>query len=94
MLAEAGDLTALDRLLDERWGEARSRGELLDLIPLAEPLVAREPEAGTMVHDAILWVEATLSDDLAPAKHPAHPHPGKTALSKTLASARPQRVTC
>ncbi len=61
VLAEAGNLMAVDCLLDERWGEARSRQELLELIPLAEPLVARAPEAGVMVHDAIRWVEATLA---------------------------------
>ena len=57
----AGDLAALDRLLDRKWGEAGARSELLDLIPLAEPLVTRVPDAGTNLRDAIRWVEATLT---------------------------------
>lgn len=60
-LAEAGDLTALDRLVEERWGDENDPRKLLDLVPMAEPLLARAPDAGAMMHDAIRWVEATLA---------------------------------
>ena len=60
VLAEAGEMRALDRLIRDRWDEVRTQEELLDRIQLAEPLVRRDADTGPMMHDSYRWVESVL----------------------------------
>jgi tetratricopeptide (TPR) repeat protein len=60
VLAEAGDLAAASRFVEQRWRTARHRSDLLLLMPLAGPLVRQQPELAGAIQASVGWVEQTL----------------------------------
>jgi hypothetical protein len=60
VLAELGDFTAVQQLVEQEWLAAPARTDLLGLIPLAGPLVSRQPDLPERIHASFAWVEQTL----------------------------------
>lgn len=60
VLGEAEDCAALERLAEWRWLAAPTRSDLLVLIPLAGPLVSRQPDLALRICESFHWVEQTL----------------------------------
>jgi tetratricopeptide (TPR) repeat protein len=60
VLAELGDFGVVEQLIEQEWLAAPARTDLLALIPLAGPLVSRQPDLPERIHASFAWVEQTL----------------------------------
>ena len=60
VFAELGDFAATHQAIEREWLAAPARTDLLGLIPLAGPLVARQPDLPERIHASFGWVEQTL----------------------------------
>jgi tetratricopeptide (TPR) repeat protein len=60
LLAELGEMAAAERSVEQDWLAAPARSDLLALIPLAGPLVSRQPSLPERIHASLSWVEQTL----------------------------------
>jgi len=60
-----GEQKRLLRLVESLWGEAVTRKEAVQLLPLAHPFIAMKPEIGSALFEAFAWVDTFLRKDVA-----------------------------
>jgi tetratricopeptide (TPR) repeat protein len=60
LFVDMGDFTTAHRLVEEQWLAARTREDLLVLLPLAGPLLVCQPDLSSKIHRSLAWVERSL----------------------------------